>query len=241
MRISTHAPARGATEGAKAYYNVAIISTHAPTGGATKRQGRDNVPYQFQSTLPRGERPTKLTTNVTTAKISIHAPTGGATCISEDCGSCEKFQSTLPRGERRFRKSRSTRSIKFQSTLPRGERHSDGVYVDSYITISIHAPTGGATTEPNIVANPPIVISIHAPTGGATLFQGLFRIFLIISIHAPTGGATISRYRLSYSSGFQSTLPRGERQQKSSNLNSNFCKVVTKIHCFLLFEKLISI
>ena len=56
-----------------------------------------------------------------------------------------------------------------------------------------------------------ITISIHAPTRGATgmTWEQYYRIQ--ISIHAPTRGAT-KLYRLIQGIfGFQSTLPRGER------------------------------
>ena len=58
---------------------IQSISIHAPTRGATKRErlNTDEV-NQFQSTLPRGERP---------------VPTVSMTSLS-------RFQSTLPRGER---------------------------------------------------------------------------------------------------------------------------------------------
>ena len=65
----------------------------------------DTMMYQFQSTLPRGER---------LALISHFL-------------SCHAFQSTLPRGERRINRKPKLASISFQSTLPRGERL--GLYV----------------------------------------------------------------------------------------------------------------
>jgi len=78
-------------------------------------------------------------------------------------------------------------------------------------SVSIHAPTGGATffhlprrafnqfqsTRPrgarlraiddNTVQG---FVSIHAPTGGATFRMAPSKFFKIVSIHAPTGGAT---------------------------------------------------
>ena len=56
------------------------------------------------------------------------------------------------------------------------------------------------------------VISIHAPTGGATSAFVLSYTRPSISIHAPTGGATLYLAYHVTSGGFQSTLPRGERQ-----------------------------
>ena len=57
-----------------------IISIHAPTRGATDMTGRFNETHvQFQSTLPREERPVNLNFCELYIKISIHAPTRGAT------------------------------------------------------------------------------------------------------------------------------------------------------------------
>ena len=131
----------------------------------------------------------------------------------------QRFQSTLPRGERLYGSLQYCLTVIFQSTLPRGERpfvlHRE--YVSHDFNPRSH---GGSDYNAQIYNGASRIISIHAPTGGATLSQW----YLCTTYHI-----------------FQSTLPRGERQQKSPNLNSNFCKVVTKIHCFLLFEKLISI
>ena len=57
-------------------------------------------------------------------------------------------------------------------------------------------------------------ISIHAPTRGATIASISAPTALDISIHAPTRGATCSVDLSVVSAVFQSTLPRGERQDK---------------------------
>ena len=167
MRISTHAPARGATEGAKAYYNVAIISTHAPTGGATNFRslyetgnfisihaptGGATVVAVCMSMLwiyfnPRshGGSDVELMFYDEFIPISIHAPTGGATYFGCHHSTRNRFQSTLPRGERQMFGSVTARSEKFQSTLPRGERLLCKRAETACRMISIHAPTGGAT------------------------------------------------------------------------------------------------
>ena len=55
--ISIHAPTRGATL-EKQYVNIQRdISIHAPTRGATQSCKGRNPFFQFQSTLPQGERP----------------------------------------------------------------------------------------------------------------------------------------------------------------------------------------
>ena len=55
------------------------------------------------------------------------------------------FQSTLPRGERRKTYRDMDEALKFQSTLPRGERRTNNSTTTYNSTISIHAPTWGAT------------------------------------------------------------------------------------------------
>ena len=82
------------------------------------------------------------------------------------------------------------RGGEFQSTLPRRERLPGCVSVDALRTISIHAPTKGATRcSAGQGAND--CISIHAPTKGATGHKTAIMSLLRISIHAPTKGATL--------------------------------------------------
>ena len=76
----------------------------------------------------------------------------------------------------------------FQSTHPRGVRLFLAPQ-SSTRTISIHAPTWGATTNIRRTTAPPW-ISIHAPTWGATPVVVCDTPDDKISIHAPTWGAT---------------------------------------------------
>ena len=77
--ISIHAPARGATRTDMLESLAFEISIHAPARGATSAIFAPLVPFQFQSTLPRGERRSGLYINVNQTTISIHAPARGAT------------------------------------------------------------------------------------------------------------------------------------------------------------------
>ena len=56
-----------------------MVSIHAPTWGATARVSTNKTANMFQSTLPRGERPEKITVVEAVEVVSIHAPTWGAT------------------------------------------------------------------------------------------------------------------------------------------------------------------
>ena len=122
----------------------------------------------------------------------------------------------------------------FQSTHPRGVRpddhganqdyryfnprthvgcDSDHRSANTTFSISIHAPTWGATSVARLLLQI-CRISIHAPTWGATVRreQNIFNKY--ISIHAPTWGATPVYRKYIVPLKFQSTHPRGVRPQK---------------------------
>ncbi len=144
----------------------------------------------FQSTLPRRERHPADTTVTMAGWISIHAPAKGATVIQ--CAA-------------------DRHPCLFQSTLPRRERPASPRYSSSNNQISIHAPAKGATGR-GYADYIRVRISIHAPAKGATVYlhisgiPGLYFnprsregsdfdirisvLFCAISIHAPAKGAT---------------------------------------------------
>ena len=80
-KISIHAPARGAT---REYINLCRVkkdfNPRSREGSDVKQDEKQNHYSRFQSTLPRGERPSS----------------SGSRSMTRS------FQSTLPRGERRF-------------------------------------------------------------------------------------------------------------------------------------------
>ena len=122
-KVSIHAPAGGATaiRHCKAY--KAWVSIHAPAGGATAHGFCKWQAVQFQSTLPRGERPLALAYRHAVGFVSIHAPAGGATL----------FMRLWPMIPTCFN--------------PRSRGGSDPVTIVNRgeDTVSIHAPAGGAT------------------------------------------------------------------------------------------------
>ena len=122
LRISIHAPARGATKLTYCKTNILRISIHAPARGATVFPTSLVISILFQSTPPRGERqsvtgiPLYLSNfnprpregsdlirfaNAICFSISIHAPARGATGLHDKLKPVTLlFQSTPPRGER---------------------------------------------------------------------------------------------------------------------------------------------
>ena len=121
--ISIHAPTRGATRGDWEERQNTSISIHAPTRGATL----------------------ELRIAAHYANISILAPTRGATKILPTLAPNTKFQSSLPRGER----LRGEMVLVFGSIYfnPRSHEGSDLKANMRVVgaTISILAPTRGAT------------------------------------------------------------------------------------------------
>ena len=195
-----------------------------------------SILWEFQSTLPRGERLVNYRVYQDSETISIHAPARGATIFgkyichmpgnfnprSREGSDYKKvsgelhaviFQSTLPRGERR--KDHAGQPVWSGHFNPRSREGSDGVPSFALIPlnfISIHAPARGATI---LLCNIQLFsdISIHAPARGATSDKESKTGWITISIHAPARGATITKLMdqiLQFI--FQSTLPRGERQ-----------------------------
>ena len=168
--------------------------------------------FSFQSALPRGERRFSKTVITSYPVFQSALPRGERRFLNISFLFAVLFQSALPRGERRIR-YRS--SISFLYFNPRSHEGSDPKRLFGLISvgsISIRAPTRGATftktTFPITIPdfNPrshegsdavkaatknAIKISIRAPTRGATALPYPQSNNLRISIRAPTRGATL--------------------------------------------------
>ena len=145
------------------------------------------------------------------------------------------FQSTLPRGERPAKQFWRTPWLRF-NPRSRGGATTCISNFSRTKTVSIHAPAGGATAE---TIHEAARASRFNPRsrGGATRWWRCISYAILgfnprsrggsdiplrygmadgeaVSIHAPAGGATFSiRPKELISIRFQSTLPRGERQE----------------------------
>ena len=145
------------------------ISIHAPAGGATPISGRCgglSVPYFNSRPCGRGDQvaiPVLLLPS-----ISIHAPAGGATRSRQSSSVCRQFQFTPLREGRPVSGNTVSARLRHFNSRPCGRGDQClGKFLVGGISISIHAPAGGATRNVGdqlAVHN----ISIHAPAGGAT-------------------------------------------------------------------------
>ena len=134
--------------------------------------------------------------------VSIHAPTRGATHNHKRPQLDEQFQSTRPRGARLHLICSLFLIALFQSTRPRGARR--GVQLLQLVLVLCFNPRAHAGRDDVALkgAQTSYTVSIHAPTRGATLFHLVPFLFQMVSIHAPTRGATNLIPRVNFSGGF---------------------------------------
>ena len=172
--------------------NRDIVSIHAPTRGATEEAGEISTSEMFQSTLPHGERQTRLS-------------------VDE---SVPLFQSTLPHGERLAEAEIKQMVYSFN---PRSHTGSDPfrIAVSSILGVSIHAPTRGATPCSAILRQTSPCFNPRSHTGSDSYIHR-WRDHGGVSIHAPTRGATMQMDTLQGADWFQSTLPHGERHTQET-------------------------
>ncbi len=142
---------------------------------------------EFQSTLPRGERP----------NADIDASRKGI------------FQSTLPRGERHVSSECAKTFGIFQSTLPRGERHQR--FPLFYRLFNFNPRSREGSDKWIIQRRQKYIYFNPRSREGSDITTQHGDVWLTISIHAPARGATLPGLVRRRAEEFQSTLPRGER------------------------------
>ena len=207
--------------------SLSPISIHVPAWGTTFCvvwcYFRFNL---FQSTFPRGERRKHARQKSPSTEISIHVPAWGTTEKQTTASVKAQISIHVPAWGTTYRdRVVQWAYYQFQSTFPRGERRSRSYTYQVRVSISIHVPAWG-TTKITPAAMRGTNISIHVPAWGTTATTRRSPNGKKISIHVPAWGTTsFARSPSAYSS-FQSTFPRGERQQKYINfpyLFIHFC------------------
>ena len=145
LEISIRAPAWGATSEAQRRALPERVSIRAPAWGATCIVWMASTMLSFQSTRPRGARPSPR--NVRPCPLL--------------------FQSTRPRGARRGAVVDVLAVVDVSIHAPAwGATHLAIGRLDRQC-VSIHVPAWGATFQERRPI-PPLSVSIHAPTWGAT-------------------------------------------------------------------------
>ena len=163
IRVSIHAPARGATkrDHGNAYHEW--FQSTRPRGARHAEAEAIILEDMFQSTRPRGARPIRRRCTSTAVRfnpraragrdiflflwyhlmyVSIHAPARGATYARCSTAKQKEFQSTRPRGARPEKPWYHCILPEFQSTRPRGARPSVKDPSDNYFWFQSTRPRG---------------------------------------------------------------------------------------------------
>jgi len=186
-RVSIHAPTRGATLViSRARYEVAFqftrprgarldaglqsgrwtVSIHAPTRGATTTRLRCPRSPRFQFTRPRGARHLQRQAAQRAAIVSIHAPTRGAT-PNPPAGQKARtgFNSRAHAGRDLRTRIASGRWGRFNSRAHAGRDTRMAPAAPKAPTVSIHAPTRGATHVPGLHPGEVVTFQFTRPRG----------------------------------------------------------------------------
>ena len=137
---------RGDLLGWRAERNIGKISTHAPAGGATKLSSSESIAccHFYSRPCGRGDAP-PFVRRQRASVISTHAPAGGATPMPLPPGRCGIFLLT-PLREGRPACLRSWSSSRYFYSRPCGRGDGDRRRPRRRVAdISTHAPAGGAT------------------------------------------------------------------------------------------------
>ena len=121
VRVSIHAPARGATHVQLLPAGRIAVSIHAPARGATGQLAYTVVRLEFQFTRPRGARHGACACLPRMA-VSIHAPTRGATIFLHHVLWSHNVSIHAPTRGATTPMPRESRRRRFQFTRPRGAR-----------------------------------------------------------------------------------------------------------------------
>ena len=144
--ISIHAP-RGGSDPAYvcSIADIQHFNPRSPWGERLHHQGKNEFPYQFQSTLPVAGATLQTTLVFQLALFQSTLPVGGATiCARRIFHDLFNFNPRSPWGERLTAVSPGSTSSAFQSTLPVGGATSFRKGASGRPCISIHAPRGGS-------------------------------------------------------------------------------------------------
>ena len=165
------------------------VSIHAPARGATFRDSTSNCNRRFQSTRPRGARPTaRFLRASTTTSFNPRARAGRDVSLLI-CANSRLVSIHAP---------------------ARGATRVPRVWIKS-VCVSIHAPARGATVH-RFDFLERAAVSIHAPARGATRTDGANRTDWAFQSTRPRGARPALHAAGAADYRFQSTRPRGARR-----------------------------
>ena len=168
LDVSIHAPSRGATFGFRnSCQHVRSFNSRALAGRDYIRKGHWPYKDTFQFTRPRGARPHLFYPTAVGIVFQFTRPRGARLFPKGNLSIILLFQFTRPRGARPGLLANCSASFWFQFTRPRGARPAAWRRERGLRSVSIHAPSRGATDRP-CKWHRSNRVSIHAPSRGAT-------------------------------------------------------------------------
>ncbi len=216
QRVSIHAPARGATVRVRHVRAGREVSIHAPARGATRQGYVEQIVKAFQSTRPRGARPSGQVPVSGPFCFNPRAREGRDDVLRFKCGSPIVSIHAPARGATRGRTMRLVRPVVSIHAPARGATLGD-LHVIYLLPVSIHAPARGATPAKRD-ARPSRSVSIHAPARGATpCATPAQRQRHCFNPRAREGRDRTYCANAASSDRFQSTRPRGARRETPTN------------------------
>ena len=121
----------------------------------------------FQSTLPQGERHSKLIFSPCEFIFQSTLPQGERPCSALKCNLQHNFNPRSHKGSDGYGHKRIIRVEQFQSTLPQGERPYSNKNTTAFSVFQSTLPQGERHVW-SVAFHFSVNISIHAPTRGAT-------------------------------------------------------------------------
>ena len=193
--VSIHAPTRGATIIRRTFAPIfRAVSIHAPTRGATTPNALGL--FRFECFNPRTHTGCDSCQNSAIIHLTGFNPRTHTGCDTQRPYFCRFLNSFNPRTHTGcdFPPLRTLCLLSwFQSTHPHGVRRGSTIAKSKYLSVSIHAPTRGATLHKGKRIDTMMFQSTH-PHGVRPFDGQIINALLLVSIHAPTRGAT--SYRL---------------------------------------------
>ena len=144
-KVSTHAPAWGATNLKELVNRLQLVSTHAPAWGATCLLVYKPLAVVVSTHAPAWGATHCQNCSTWAGGVSTHAPAWGATTLLHWQDVLFKFQPTRPHGARRHILSRKMGVYSSFNPRARMGRDGIGVVVGTVVVVSTHAPAWGAT------------------------------------------------------------------------------------------------
>ena len=169
--------------------HIATFQFTRPRGARRDRDAREGGGAVFQFTRPRGARPWTADAASRAAWFQFTRPRGARPSTASSPSFKPSFQFTRPRGARLGLASLLVLGAGFNSRA-HGGRDTLRICDKAYLSVSIHAPTGGATRSSARSARASSLFQFTRPRG-ARRPPRRPDVALRVSIHAPTGGATV--------------------------------------------------